>query len=394
MKPINDKHLMKITQRPEAVMVRGEGSYLWDHHGKKYLDFIQGWAVNALGHAPPELQMALTQQSQLLVTPSPAFHNAPQLELAELLATLSGLDQVHFSNSGAEANEVAVKLARKWGQLHRNGAYEIVTTHDAFHGRTLAMMAASGKPGWDRLFPPLPPGFRKVRYGDASAMADAIGPHVAAIMVEPIQGEAGCVVPPPDYLKQLRKLADEHDVLLILDEIQTGMGRTGSLFAYQSQGVEPDILTVGKGLGAGFPVSATLAKSRASCFQLGDQGGTFNGNPLGTAVGREVVKVVSQPEFLERVNVLGRYLKDRLEHMTRSWHGASIRGRGLLWGVELGAPRACEIRDAAFEMGLIVNAARPSILRLMPSLRVTEAEIDEAVATLERVMGCSMAKAS
>lgn len=393
MKTVDDSHLMKITERPDIVMARGEGSYLWDSAGRRYLDFIQGWAVNALGHAPRELHAALSNQAAVLVTPSPAFHNAPQLELANLLCSLTGLDQAHFSNSGAEANEVAIKLARKWGKVKKNGAYEVITTHDAFHGRTLATMAASGKPGWNQLFPPLPDGFRKVRYGDIAAVEQAITPHTAAIMVEPIQGEAGVVVPPDGYLRALRQLANQQNVLLILDEVQTGMGRTGTLFAFEHEGVTPDIVTLGKGLGAGFPISATLALERASCFDCGDQGGTFNGNPLGAAVATAVVHVIANEAFLEHVRIAGAYLERRLQELARLC-GAHVRGRGLLWAMELGCNRADEVRNTALQCGLIVNAARPSVLRFAPSLRVTLNEIDEATACLKEAMTSTLRAAS
>lgn len=239
MDTTDDQYLMKTTPRPDVVMVRGKGSYLWDSSGKRYLDFVQGWAVNALGHAPDVLRQAAIEQTSLLVTASPAYHNAPQLKLAKRLCALTGLDQAHFSSSGAEANEVAVKLARKWGRLHKNGAYEIVTTHNAFHGRTLAMMAASGKPGWDELFPPLPAGFRHVKYGDVSAVAAALSSQTVAIMVEPVQGEAGVVVPPGGYLNELRQLADQAGILLIVDEIQTGLGRTGPHLPFRARRSTP-----------------------------------------------------------------------------------------------------------------------------------------------------------
>ncbi len=246
--------LMTVTTRPNRVMVRGQGSYLWDDHGRRYLDFIQGWAVNALGHAAPEMARALAQQASLLISASPALHNAPQIELAERLVALSGLHRVGFCNSGAEANEGAIKLVRKWGRLHRQGAYEIVTAEQAFHGRTLAAMAASGKPGWDELFPPNMPGFRRVPFGDLAAVRRHVRqPKTAAIMVEPIQGEAGVIVPPDGYLRGLRQIADEFGLLLVFDEVQTGLGRMGTLFAFEHEGVRPDILTLGKGLGGGVP---------------------------------------------------------------------------------------------------------------------------------------------
>ena len=374
--------LMTVTTRPNRVMVRGEGSYLWDDHGRRYLDFIQGWAVNALGHAAPEMARALAQQASLLISASPALHNAPQIELAERLVALSGLHRVGFCNSGAEANEGAIKLARKWGRLHRQGAYEMVTAEQAFHGRTLAAMAASGKPGWDELFPPNMPGFRRVPFGDLAAIRRQVGAKTAAIMVEPIQGEAGVIVPPDGYLRGLRQIADDFGVLLVFDEVQTGLGRTGTLFAFEHEGVRPDILTLGKGLGGGVPLSAVLANERADCFAPGDQGGTYHGNPLMTAVGNAVVGRIAQPEFLATVRARGALLERGLRALAARY-GGSVRGRGLLWAIELPAARAEAVRDACFENGLIINAARPHVLRLMPSLRVAADEIASMLHTLD-----------
>lgn len=379
--------LMKVAARPQRIMVRGSGSYLWDHEGRRYLDFVQGWAVNALGHAPQEIAVALQAQAETLITASPAFHNAPQLSFARELTRATGLSEVHFTNSGAEANEAALKLARKWGRLNRGGAYQIITTLGSFHGRTLALMAASGKPGWDALFPPVMPGFVKVPYGDAAAVAAQISSETAAVMVEPIQGEAGVVLPPEGYLRELRRLCDQHGLLLICDEVQTGMGRTGSLFAFERDDVRPDILTLGKGLGGGVPISAVLANQRASCFVPGDQGGTYNGNPLMVAVARSVFAVVSQPEFLSTVRARARYLEERLAPLCAR-HGLGLRGRGLLWALVLPEPSAEAIVARCFAEGLLINAPRPNLLRLMPSLRVSEQELDEFVrllaGTLER----------
>jgi len=377
--------LMRVAVRPPRIMLRGFGSYLWDDQDTRYLDFVQGWAVNALGHAPPEIAAALAAQAQTLITASPAFHNAPQLQFALELTRAAGLAQVHFTNSGAEANEAALKLARKWGRLHRGGAHQIITTLGSFHGRTLALMAASGKPGWDALFPPVMPGFVKVPYGDAAAVEAQIGPETVAIMVEPIQGEAGVVVPPEGYLRALRSLCDEHGLLLICDEVQTGMGRTGSLFAFEREGVKPDLLTLGKGLGGGVPISAVLANERASCFVPGDQGGTYNGNPLMVAVARSVFELVSRPEFLATVRARGRYLEERLAPLCLE-HGLSLRGRGLLWALVLPEQTAEAIVARCFAEGLLINAPRPNLLRLMPSLRVSEAEIDELADLLARAL--------
>jgi len=380
-----EAQLMRVAARPPRIMVGGSGSYIWDHTGARYLDFIQGWAVNSLGHAPPELAAALAEQASTLISASPAFHNGPQLRFAAELTRAAGLAQVHFANSGAEANEAALKLARKWGRLHRSGSYEIISTESSFHGRTLAMMAASGKPGWDELFPPKMPGFVKVPFGDAAAVAARIRAETVAVMVEPIQGEAGVVVPPEGYLRELRALCDAQNLLLICDEVQTGMGRTGTLFACQRESVVPDILTLGKGLGGGVPVSAVLANQRASCFVPGDQGGTYNGNPLMMAAARSVFAVVSNSAFLARVRAAGARLEERLSSICAQG-GFGLRGRGLLWALVLPDARAEQVVEACFSGGLLLNAPRPNLLRLMPSLRVSDAEIDEMASIVERVL--------
>jgi len=378
----NSDPLMRTAVRPAAIMARGAGSYLWDEAGNRYLDFIQGWAVNALGHSPSVLRAALSEHSALLLTPSPAFHNRPQLELAKRLVELTGAHQATFLNSGAEANEAALKLARKWGRLHRRGAHSVITTHGAFHGRTIATMAASGKPGWDQLFPPYPPGFVKVPFGDAAAIEAAIDENTVAVMVEPIQGEAGVVVPPPGYLAALRRLCDAHDLLLIADEIQTGVGRTGRFVAQEHEGVRADITTLGKGLGGGVPIAAVLANERAACFEPGDQGSTFGGNPLMTGVALAVVEAVSQPGFLANVREQGEYLGAALNALAQSFGGAVTRGQGLLRAIVFDRPIAAALVEAARAQGLLVNAARPEIVRLMPQLGVSRIEIDEMAALL------------
>jgi acetylornithine/N-succinyldiaminopimelate aminotransferase len=378
-----ERYLMPITSRPPMVMHHGQGSFLWDEDGRRYLDLLQGWAVNALGHAPAELVETISQQAAQLLTPSPALHNRPQLVLAERLCTLAGMDQAHLATTGAEANEAALKLARKWGRLHRQGAYEILTTHNSFHGRSLALMAASGKQGWERLFPPHMPGFVKVPFGDVAAMRAAIGPSTVAMLVEPIQGEGGVVVPPDGYLRALRGLADEHDLLLMLDEVQTGIVRTGALFACQHEAIRPDVMTLGKGLGAGVTVSAVLANKRASCFEPGDQGGTFNGNPLGAAVALRVLDIVTKPGFIEHVTRMGAMLREGLDELAREL-GGHVRGRGLLLAWVLDREVAAAIVGRAQELGLLVNAARPNILRMMPSLRISGDEVGLALSLLRQ----------
>lgn len=377
------EHVMPITSRPAVVMVEGAGSRLRDSDGREYLDFVQGWAVNCLGHGHPAIVDALTTQARRLINCSPSYHNAPMARLATLVAKSSGLDAVFFCNSGGEANEGAIKLARKWGALHRGGAYEIVTTHGSFHGRTLATMSASGKPAFAPLFEPKVPGFVKVPLNDLGALAAAITDRTAAVMLEPIQGEAGVFPADDDYLRAVRALTRERGVLLILDEIQTGIGRTGRLYAFEHAHTRPDILTLGKGLGGGVPLAALVASAGASCFAPGDQGGTFNGNALMAAVGCAVMETVDTPAFLAEIRETSAYFVERLRALS-SWLGhGEVRGRGLLLALALTRGDASKIAGEAFERGLIVNAPRPDALRFMPALTVSRAEIDEMLALLE-----------
>src|SRR5947208_329096 len=299
------RRIMKVADRPPFVMVEGKGSWLWDSEGRKYLDFVQGWAVNCLGHSPDIILDALNDQARRLLNCSPAYYNEPMARLATLIADSTGLDEVFLCNSGAEANEGAIKLARKWGSRHRGGAFQIVTMEHGFHGRTLATMAASGKPGWDTLFQPRISGFPKVPLGDLEAVRKAVTPETVAVMLEPIQGEAGVFVAADDWLRDLRKLTRDLGILLILDEIQTGIGRTGRMYGYEHAGIEPDIVTLGKGLGGGTPIAALVASAGASVFEYGDQGGTFNGNALMAAVGCAVVTAVRAPGFLYSVGSSG-----------------------------------------------------------------------------------------
>ena len=377
--------LMEITKRPDIVFISGNGSWLTDEEGNRYLDFVQGWAVNCLGHSPEALTSALSEQAAKLITPSPAFYNRPMLDLADALVAASGLDEVFFTNCGAEANEGAIKLARKWGSLHRDGAYEIVTTIGGFHGRTLATMSASGKPGWDQLFEPKVPGFPKVDLGDLDAVSAAIGDDTVAVMLEPIQGESGVVPAGDDYLRDLRALTTERGVLLILDEIQTGMGRTGRLFAFEHSGVRPDILTLGKGLGGGVPIAAMLATRETSCFEYGDQGGTFNGNPLMTSAGLAVLGELTRTGFMETVVAKGEYLTRGLEDLSQRHGFGSVRGQGLLLALDLRRAIGSQIVEAALGSGLLLNSPRPDSLRFMPALTVSESEIDRMLEILDGV---------
>ena len=378
--------LMDITARPNVVFVRGEGSWLWDDSGKRYLDFIQGWAVNCLGHAPLAIADALAAQARRLLTPSPAYYNDMSLQLAKALIAHSCFDQVFFTNSGAEANEGAIKLARKFGALHRNGAHEIITFDGGFHGRTLATMSASGKKAFEPLFEPKVPGFPKAQLNDLASVQRLISDKTVAVMLEPIQGEAGVWAATDQFLQQLRALTKAHGLLLIVDEIQTGMGRTGKLFHYEHAGITPDIMTLGKGIGGGVPLAALLATEEAACFEHGDQGGTFNGNPLMCAAGLAVFDQVAKPEFLKSAAEAGLFLERKLQRISARHGLGDVRGRGLLLALDLKLPVAPAIVAQAFEQGLLLNAPRPDTLRFMPALNVTREEIGQMIEGLDAIL--------
>jgi acetylornithine/N-succinyldiaminopimelate aminotransferase len=377
---------MFISKRPDLTFVRGEGSYLYDEQGRRYLDFIQGWAVNSLGHSPSVVRDALNQQASRVVNVSPAYYNEPMCRLAELLAELSGLDRVFFANSGAEANEGAIKLVRKWGSVKRDGAYEIIAFEGAFHGRTLATMSASGKPQWKNLYEPKVSGFVHVPVDDLEAVARAVTARTVAVILEPIQGESGVVPFSLKFMRDLRKLTNDRGILLVFDEVQTGIGRTGRMFCFEHAAVRPDVLTLGKGIGAGVPLAALLAPEHLCLFEPGDQGGTFNGNPLMTAVGYAVVKTISDPEFLKRVRENGSYLESQSQDLSRQLSLGEVRGRGLLLALELGREIGSAVVDAALARGLLVNSPRPAVLRLMPALIVSPAEIDEMIGILREAI--------
>lgn len=377
--------LLPVTTKPEAIMVRGEGAYLWDADGTRYLDFVQGWAVNCLGHCSEVVTRALEAQAHVLINPSPAYHSEPAMLLAQELTARAELEYAFFSATGAEANEGAIKLARKWGAVRRDGAFEIITTAGSFHGRTLATMAASGKPGFSQLFPPSMPGFVHVPFDDVAAVARAITPRTAAVMLEPVQGEAGVVVPAADYLRELRELCDSRKLLLILDEIQTGMGRTGALFAHQRDGIRPDILTLGKGLGGGLPLSAVLCRKEVNCFVPGDQGGTFTGHPLNCAVGLAVLRAITAPGFLEHVSRAAAHLDAGLARIGSPF-GATPRGAGLLRALVLPEPKGPAIVAAAMKCELLINSPKPELLRFMPALNVSLTEIDAMLVRLQAAL--------
>ena len=378
--------LMNITARPPTVFVKGDGAYLWDDSGKRYLDFMQGWAVNCLGHSPAIVADALTAQAKQLLTPSPAFFNGPCLKLAKALVANSCFDQVFFANSGAEANEGAIKLARKFGTLYKNGAHEIITFVGGFHGRTLATMSASGKKAFEPLFEPKVSGFPKAQLNDLDSVKRLISGKTVAVMLEPIQGEAGVWPATDQFLQELRALTQERGLLLIVDEIQTGMGRTGRLFHYEHAGIEPDIMTLGKGIGGGVPLAALLATDYAACFEHGDQGGTFNGNPLMCAAGLAVLEHVATPEFLKSTVDAGLLLESELQKLSARHGLGEVRGRGLLLALDLKLPIGASIVAQAFSEGVLLNSPQPDALRFMPALNVSREEIADMIECLDNIL--------
>lgn len=384
------RSLMPFTQRPPLVFTEGRGSWLQDSQGRRYLDLVQGWAVNTLGHAPPEIARALADQAGRLLHVGPGLHNAPAIELADRLTALSGLDRCFLASSGAEANEGAIKLARKFGRKKRGGAHEIITFRNAFHGRTLATMSASGKPGFDTMFAPQVPGFPKATLNDIGSVAELIGPGTVAVMLEPIQGEAGVIEAKADFLRALRRLCSELGLLLIVDEVQTGIGRTGTLFAHQQAGITPDVMTLGKGLGGGVPIAALLAKQEACCFEPGDQGGTYTGNPLVCAAALAVLQVVTAAGFIDAMNERAMQFRDGLDALALREGGPLCSGQGLLLALELPQPgRAQRLADALREhpgQGMLLNAVRPERLRLMPALNASSAELALALAWLDEAL--------
>ena len=381
---VESKYYMPCFRRQPMVLVRGEGTRVWDDTGKEYLDFVAGWAVNNLGHSHPAIADAVAEQARVLVQTSNQFYTVPQLELAEVLVENSCLDRVFFCNSGAEANEGAVKLARKYGRLHRNGAYEVITAGNSFHGRTLATWSATGKPHDEDPFQPLPVGFVHVPYGDLDAITGATTDRTAAVMLEPVQGEGGVNIPPPDYLKAVRQWCDEKGLLLILDEVQTGLGRLGTLFGYEQFDVEPDVMTLAKGLGGGVPIGAFLTKEDAAVLEPGDHGSTFGGNPLACAAANASTRFMIEHDVPENAKRMGAVLGELLTGIEdRRDSVKAVRGMGLLHAVDFASEISAGVLAACNEGGLLLNAIGPATIRLMPPLTVTEDEVATAMERLE-----------
>ncbi|MGE0229741.1 MAG: aspartate aminotransferase family protein [Dehalococcoidia bacterium] len=378
---------MQAARRLPVTIVRGEGTRVWDSDGKEYLDFVAGIAVVSLGHADAQLAEVIAKQAHTLLTVSNIFYTEPQIELAELLVRHSALDRVFFVNSGAEANESAIKLARKWGNLHKQGAFEIISTNNSFHGRTMATVSATGTPRYREPFGPQLPGFVFVDYNDLDALKAATNERTCAVLLEPVQGEGGINVPAADYLRQVRAWCDEQQLLLILDEVQTGMGRTGTLWAYEQAGIEPDIMTSAKGLGGGVPIGAVLAKEHAAVFEPGDHGNTFGGNPLVTAAGAHVMHRLAEGGVLENVRDRAAQLSQRLRGLEDRYEVVKgVRGVGLLQGLELHREIAVDVVGAGLKLGILLNPVRPDIVRMMPPLTITAEEVDRGVDLLEEAI--------
>ena len=383
-------HTPNVTRSP-ICLVRGDGMRVWDTDGREYLDFGAGLAVTALGHSHPRVTGAIREASATLLHVSNLYYNVPQIHLAKLLCEHSFADLVYFCNSGAEANEAAIKMARKYGkERFSTDRYEIIATHNSFHGRTMATVTATGQPKYHHGFEPLVPGFKHVPYNDLRAMERAIDNRTAAILVEPIQGEGGVHIPDDDYLPGLRKLCDESGALLILDEIQTGVARTGRLWAYEHAGIEPDIMTVAKALANGLPIGATLAKRDVGAVLTpGSHGSTFAGNPFCTAVALVCFTTVLDEKMPERAARIGRYLTEGLQRLAANRPVIrTVRGRGLLIGAELSVA-AGPIVDACREAGVLILSAGEKVIRMAPPLIVDERDCDRALAAVDRALGQS-----
>jgi acetylornithine/N-succinyldiaminopimelate aminotransferase len=379
-----EKSVLFTARRPSIVMERGEGMHIWDTDGKRYLDFVGGWAVTSLGHSPAVLQEALSRQASTLVHASPGYYNKPMIEFAELLTSVSGMDKAFFASSGAEANESAIKLARKHGAVNLNGAYEIITLKNSFHGRSLAMMSATGKEQWKELFAPKVDGFKHVPINDLDACFAAVTNQTCAIMVELVQGEGGVHAVDEAYLYGLRKMCDMYGMLLIFDEVQTGMGRTGKLFAYEHYGIMPDVITLGKGIGGGFPLSAMLTMNKYDLFEPGDQGGTYTGAPLAMAAGYAVLRELLEQNLAGNAKKQGQYLADCLRKLSCEIPISNIRGKGLLLAFDVPEGAAANLAAICLQEGLLINALNSSTIRLVPPLIVSQKDIDQMLSILFR----------
>ena len=388
----DDSNYLPVFKRYKIVLERGEGAYLYDINGKKYIDFLAGIAVNVLGHNYPPLVKAISEQAAKVIHVSNLYYTEPQATAAAKLVKLSGLDRAFFANSGAEANEGAIKLARKYAKKISPDKTQIITAWDSFHGRTLATLVATGQPHYHEGFEPLPAGFDYVHFNDANELAEKISDKTCAVMLETIQGEGGVYPPKDGYFKRVRELCDKHGALLILDEIQSGMGRSGKFFAYEKYGIKPDVVTLAKGLAGGVPIGAFICTEEvAQAFKPGDHGTTFGGNPLACAAANVVLDTVPDEKFLAHVEEVGAYFKARLIELQKKYPAqiSEIRGEGLILGAQLDKPKksGVEIVNECMKRGAIINCTVGTVLRFIPPLIITPAQVDEVINILDSVLG-------
>ena len=385
---VESKYYMFVVRRQPVVIVKGDGTKVWDVDGKEYLDFTSGWAVNNAGHANEAIADAIAEQARTLLQTSNQFYTIPQLQLAEMLVENSALDKVFFCNSGAEANEGAMKLARRYGAKNRNGAFEVVTALNSFHGRTMANVSATGQPHYQELFQPIPPGYSHVPFGDIEELRGAVTDRTVAVMLEPVQAEGGVNIPPEGYLENVRELCDQEGLLLIFDEVQTGMGRLGTLFGYERFGVEPDIMTLAKGLGGGVPIGAFMAKDEACAFEPGDHGSTFGGNALTCAAGYASTKYIIDNDLSGHAAEMESHMAAGLASLESKYDQVQeVRGMGLLWAVIFESDIGPDVVANCNREGLLTNPLRPNAVRLMPPLTVSAEEIDQAMERLDAAVG-------
>jgi acetylornithine/N-succinyldiaminopimelate aminotransferase len=377
---VEARRYMKTFNRLPVVLVRGQGCKVWDESGKEYLDLVAGIAVNALGHAHPDLVKAIADQAGQLIHTSNLYYTTPQLELAELLAENTVGERVFYVNSGAEANETVIKLAQKYGKTNLGGAGEIVTLTGSFHGRTMATVAATGQAKFAKPYSALPLGFKTVQFNDAAALREAVGPKTCAVLLEVVQGESGVHIADPDFVKEARRLCDQTGALLIFDEIQTGIGRTGKFMGYEHYGVEPDAFSLAKGLGGGVPIGAGVAKDRVAVLEPGDHGSTFGGNPLACAAGVATIRTILRDKLVENAAAQGRRFAEKLTALkARNSQVTAVREKGLMVAFDTAEEVAPKIVSEALSRGLILNATGPTTVRMVPPLIISAAEVDQSV---------------
>jgi len=388
IKALNDQHITNTYGERKLALTRGEGAKLWDADGKEYIDFFAGIAVANLGHCHPEVTEAICNQARKLVHVSNLYYIEPQVELAALLCRHSFADRWFFCNGGAEANEAALKIARRYWHLKGTPKPEIITAEQSFHGRTMLTVTATGQPKYHDGFSPMFPGIRYVPFNDAEALERAVGPEVGAVLLEPIQGEGGVRVPDDDYLRKVRAICDTKRTLLILDEVQTGLGRTGVLFAHEHYGITPDIMTLAKGLANGVPMGAMgCTEEVASGFSPSSHACTFGGNPLSSAAALATIKALTKPGFMEQVKALGEHCFDRLRRVAEKHAGiVEVRGKGLLIGIEMRDP-VKGVVDKLLDAGVVCGSAGPNVLRFIPPLIITRDDVDQVISLLDACLG-------